>query len=218
MQDVRAQCYSTIDHFNSVTFNSTCFNAGRHVFKSTSPSPYQKYEGTYTSEGELQALVDTSFTADEPLSDEPLSDEEEEDVIGIQPTHVTTPQSSSCAANIQTTSTEVTGYKFKTKLGRVLIDIVPDKDLVIRYDRTRAQLKAQRISNQAQKQTTLTTYKSISQKVKLELLRVYKHAMREANNFSASTTTYPEQIQCARHKANICKKVLQSEWKETPTI
>ena len=92
---------------------------------------------------------------------------------------------------IQTTnSTEVTGYQFRTKLGRVLIDIAPDTDLVLSYDRTRAELKAQRIANQTQKQTTITTYKSISQKVKLERLRVYKHAVREVNNFSASTTTY----------------------------
>ena len=113
----------------------------------------------YTSEGELQALVDTSFTAanaDEPLSDEEVYQSEEEDVIGIQPTNansnqsVTSPQPSSCAANIGTTNANsnqsVTSPQFSSCAAHIQtanstevtrLDIVPDTtDLVLSYDWT----------------------------------------------------------------------------------
>ena len=199
------------------------FNCWEQCLQAKVPLPLVTVR-QYTSDGELQTI---SHTESEREDDEAelYSDEEEhreEEVIIVEPAPATKSTSvpEQCTLNALPCMTSTTPSLPKSKLGRVLLDVVPDIHLVLQFDEARSKTKQDIHNGRANVLNTSRT-KLLSQKVKEQVLKSHKRAIREVQDFITSRKNdippkeYPDHIKTATHKASICKKILAAEWKTT---
>ena len=183
--------------------------------------------------GDLQA-IEGGLLVDEENGDDCLEDSETEDsesevveMMEVETSTVTSAQSSDqlCTSperenlSITMTESEINRRRLHISLGRALYNIVHSKSLVIQYDS--CQWKAKQIKKSNIKDRRLEAECTIlSNRIKNKVLDVFKTNSVEVKRFSTSSPNisyrdFPDSIKTTQHTANMCKKILTSEWKDT---